>query len=183
LGIVLFCLRFPDQALARSSAAIAEARKLASSDVFGCGLEYRHQAPFRLSEVTQSWVSERTQLVAVATEQRFPRLAFGGDDLSRLGKGLVLQPACKRVLADGHVEPQPPRALEMWMEDRATRERDASALGRFRQCQRVVNMREALPDKHAGGRLREQFKPDAFEGATDAAESRSSRAVAGDGGH
>ena len=29
LGIVLFCLGFPDQALARSSAAIAEARKLA----------------------------------------------------------------------------------------------------------------------------------------------------------
>src|SRR6516164_7079649 len=38
LGIVLFCLGFPDQALGRSSAAIAEARKLASSDVFGCGL-------------------------------------------------------------------------------------------------------------------------------------------------
>ena len=72
MGIVLFCLSFPDQALARSSAAIAEARKLASSDVFGCALEYRHQAPFCLSEMTQSWVSEPTQLVAVATEQRFP---------------------------------------------------------------------------------------------------------------
>jgi len=29
LGIVLFCLGFPDQALARSNAAIAEARRLA----------------------------------------------------------------------------------------------------------------------------------------------------------
>jgi hypothetical protein len=28
-------------------------------------------------------------------------------------------------------------------------------------------MREALPDKHAGGRLHEQFKSDAFDGAHD----------------
>ena len=70
-----------------------------------------------------------------------------------------------RVLADGQVERQPRRALEMWAEDRARREPDASTFRRFRLSQRVVNMREALPDKHAVGRLREQCKSDAIDGA------------------
>jgi adenylate cyclase len=49
LGIVLLCLGFPDQALARSNAAIAEAQRLAYSAPF-C---------FRSSETTQPLVSGR----------------------------------------------------------------------------------------------------------------------------
>jgi predicted ATPase len=71
LEIVLFCLGFPEQALARSSAAIAEARRLAhppslaSSLVLGARL---------LSLVgDHAALGERAgQLIAVATEQGFP---------------------------------------------------------------------------------------------------------------
>jgi len=70
LGIVLFCLGFPDQALARSSAAIAAARKLAygpslvTSLALGCTL---------LSLVgDDAALGERAdELVAVTTEQGF----------------------------------------------------------------------------------------------------------------
>jgi class 3 adenylate cyclase/predicted ATPase len=71
LEIVLFCLGFPERALARSSAAIAEARRLAhppslaSSLVLGARL---------LSLVgDDAALGERAgQLIAVATEQGFP---------------------------------------------------------------------------------------------------------------
>jgi class 3 adenylate cyclase/predicted ATPase len=71
LGIVLFCLGFPDQALARKSAAIAEARKLVHpvslSHSLGVGT-----VPLWLvgdNAVLREWIN---QLVAVMTEHDFP---------------------------------------------------------------------------------------------------------------
>jgi predicted ATPase len=69
LGIVLFCLGFPDQALARSNAAIAEARRLAHPPTLAVSLSFgaklllvRYDAA--LNELTD-------QLAAVAAEQGF----------------------------------------------------------------------------------------------------------------
>ena len=83
LGIVLFCLGYPDQALVQSSAAIAEARSLAHppslvSLAFGARL---------LSLVgDNAALDERAdELIAVATEQGFPFWRAHGNDLSRLG--------------------------------------------------------------------------------------------------
>jgi len=77
LGIVLYCLGFPDQALARSRAAVAEARRLdlpaslASSLSLGAIL-----LSFVGDEGTlDNWVG---QLVAVATEQGFPAWRAAG---------------------------------------------------------------------------------------------------------
>jgi predicted ATPase len=77
LGILLFCLGFPDQALARSNAAIAEARRLAHppslalSFAFGVVLLLLVGDDAALDE----WAD---QLVAVTTEQGFPLWrAFG----------------------------------------------------------------------------------------------------------
>jgi class 3 adenylate cyclase/predicted ATPase len=71
LGIVLFCLGFPDQALAQSSSAIAEARRLAHPPSLAWSLT--------LGAVLLSLVGENSaldepagQLVEVATEQGFP---------------------------------------------------------------------------------------------------------------
>jgi predicted ATPase len=71
LGIVLLCLGFPDQALARSSAAIAEARKLAHPSSLASALSL---GPILLSlvgddAVLGEWADE---LVTVTTEQGFP---------------------------------------------------------------------------------------------------------------
>jgi class 3 adenylate cyclase/predicted ATPase len=71
LGIVLFCLGFPDQALARSSVAIAEARRLAHPSSLAAGLA---TGTLLLSLVGDNallgeWADE---LVAVATEHGFP---------------------------------------------------------------------------------------------------------------
>ena len=71
LGIVLFCLGYSDQALARSSAAIAEARRLAHQPSLAGSLAMR----IRLLSLVGDDVAldERVgQLVAVATEQGFP---------------------------------------------------------------------------------------------------------------
>ncbi|HEX9396923.1 MAG TPA: tetratricopeptide repeat protein, partial [Burkholderiales bacterium] len=71
LGLVLFCLGFPDQALAQSSAAIAEARRLAhpptlvSSLAFGTNLLSFAGGNAAL----EKWADE---LVAVTTEQGYP---------------------------------------------------------------------------------------------------------------
>jgi len=72
LGIVLFCLGYPDQALARSNEAIGEARRLAHPPTLALSLA--------LGTVLHSLVgdnaglTERTdQLIAVTTEQGFPR--------------------------------------------------------------------------------------------------------------
>ena len=71
LGIVLFCLGFPDQAMARGSAAITEARRLAHSPSLTFSLSL---GAVLLSLVGDDLaLDERTaQLVAVATEQGFP---------------------------------------------------------------------------------------------------------------
>jgi DNA-binding winged helix-turn-helix (wHTH) protein/predicted ATPase len=71
LGIVLFSLGYPDQALARSNAAIAEDRRLAHPPSLATGLA--------LGNILLSLVGENAafderagELVAVATEQGFP---------------------------------------------------------------------------------------------------------------
>jgi len=72
LGMDLFCLGYPNQAGARSTAAIAEAKRLghppslAASLAIGAGL----LSLGRDSAVLGEWAD---QLVAVATEQGFPR--------------------------------------------------------------------------------------------------------------
>ena len=77
LGVALLCLGFPDQALARSNAAIAEARSLAHSPSLASAL--------MIGAILHSIVGENgalddrvDDLVAVATEQAFPQWrAFG----------------------------------------------------------------------------------------------------------
>jgi class 3 adenylate cyclase/predicted ATPase len=71
LGIVLFCLGYPDQALAHGNGAIAEARRLAHPPSLAGGLA----AASRLLSLVgdDEALEERTdQLVAVTTEQGFP---------------------------------------------------------------------------------------------------------------
>ena len=71
LGIVLFCLGFPDQALARSSAAIAEARRLAHPPSLAGSLAIGARLLSLVGD--DAALDERAdQLVAVATEQGFP---------------------------------------------------------------------------------------------------------------
>jgi predicted ATPase len=71
LGVVLFCLGFPDQALARSNAAIAEARRLAHPPSLASCLG---NGATVLSLVTNNAALDEwtDQQVAVATEQGFP---------------------------------------------------------------------------------------------------------------
>jgi predicted ATPase len=71
LGIVLFCLGFPDQSLARTNAAIAEARRLTHPPSLAVSLS--------LGAVPLSFVGDNAalderarELVAVTTEQGFP---------------------------------------------------------------------------------------------------------------
>src|SRR5439155_10467427 len=70
LGHVLFCLGFPDQALARSNTAIAEARRLAHPPSLAQSLSMGARL---LSLVGDNAAVEEhaDQLVAVATEQGF----------------------------------------------------------------------------------------------------------------
>jgi class 3 adenylate cyclase/predicted ATPase len=77
LGNVLFCLGFPDQAFARSSAAIDEARRLAHSHSLAMSLIFDTALTSLVGD--NSTLGERAdQLVAVATEQGFPQyLAMG----------------------------------------------------------------------------------------------------------
>ena len=71
LGIVLFCLGFPDQALARSNAAIAEARRLAHPPSLAASLAIGARLLSLVGD--NAALDERAdQLVAVATEQGFP---------------------------------------------------------------------------------------------------------------
>ena len=77
LGIVLFCLGFPDQALARSSAAIAEARRLARPLSLPMSLA-NGATVLSLVGDTAALDERADELVAVATEQGFPLWrAFG----------------------------------------------------------------------------------------------------------
>jgi TolB-like protein/class 3 adenylate cyclase/predicted ATPase len=71
LGIVLFCLGYPDQALKRSSAAIAEARRLAHLPSFAQCLAYG--ARLHALDGDNAALGERAgQLIAMATEHSFP---------------------------------------------------------------------------------------------------------------
>ena len=71
LGIVLFCLGFPDQALAQSNAAIAEARRLAHPPSLAVSLALGARLLSLVGD--NAALDERAdQLVAVATEQGFP---------------------------------------------------------------------------------------------------------------
>jgi predicted ATPase len=71
LGIVLFCLGFPDQALARSSAAIAEARRLAHPPSLAVNLATGTRLLSLVGDAAA--LDERAdELIVVATEQGFP---------------------------------------------------------------------------------------------------------------
>jgi DNA-binding winged helix-turn-helix (wHTH) protein/predicted ATPase len=71
LGVVLFCLGFPDQALAQSNKAIAEARRLPHPPTLAMSLS---MAAHRLSIIGDDIGLEQRvdDLVAVATDQGFP---------------------------------------------------------------------------------------------------------------
>ena len=71
LGLVLFCLGFPDQALARSNAAIAEARRLGHPPSLAVSLSLGARLLSLVGDnaVCGEWGD---QLVAVTTEQGFP---------------------------------------------------------------------------------------------------------------
>jgi class 3 adenylate cyclase/predicted ATPase len=71
LGIVLFCLGYPDEALVQSNAAISEARRLAHQPSLALSLNFG--ARLHLLAGDNAAVGERAdQLVAVSTEQGFP---------------------------------------------------------------------------------------------------------------
>jgi predicted ATPase len=71
LGIVLFCLGFPDQALAQSNAAIAEAPRLVHPPSLAMSLDNGARLLTLIGEKTA--LAERTdQLVAGTTEHGFP---------------------------------------------------------------------------------------------------------------
>jgi predicted ATPase len=70
-AIVLFCLGFPDQALARSGAAIDDARRLAHPPSLALSLSLG-TLPLSLVGDNVALDERAAQLVAVATEQGFP---------------------------------------------------------------------------------------------------------------
>jgi predicted ATPase len=70
LGSVLFCLGYPDQALARSNAAIAEALRLGHRPSLAVSLAFDARLLLLLGD--EAALSERaTQLIAVSSEQSF----------------------------------------------------------------------------------------------------------------
>jgi len=71
LGLVLFCLGFPDQALARINAAISEARRLAHPPSLASTLA-NGSTVLSLVGDNRALAEWTDQLVAVATEQGFP---------------------------------------------------------------------------------------------------------------
>jgi predicted ATPase len=72
LGVALFCLGFPDQALAQTNAAIAEARRLVHSPTLASGLVI---GAILLSVLDDGGVLNELvdELVAVAAEKGFPQ--------------------------------------------------------------------------------------------------------------
>ena len=86
LAIVLFCLGYPDQALARSNVAIAEARRLAHPPSMALSLAL---GSLLLSLVgDHAAVDERADQLDCGDDRAgFPLLGCNGNDLSRLGKG------------------------------------------------------------------------------------------------
>jgi predicted ATPase len=78
LGIVLFCLGFPDLALARSTAAIADARRLAHPPSLVGSLAIAARLLSLVGEIAA--LDERAgELVAVTTEQGFPHWGAQGN--------------------------------------------------------------------------------------------------------
>jgi predicted ATPase len=71
LAIVLFCLGFPDQALAQSNAAVAEARRLGHPPTLIVTLE-THSRLLSLSGDSAALDEPASQMIALATEQAFP---------------------------------------------------------------------------------------------------------------
>ena len=72
LGIDLFCLGYPDQALARTNEAIAEARRLAHPPSLALSLDHGARLLTLVGE--EAPLGEQAdQLVALATEQGFPQ--------------------------------------------------------------------------------------------------------------
>jgi predicted ATPase len=71
LGIVFFCLGFPDQALAWSKAAIADARRLGHAPSLAGSLGFSVML-LSLAGENAALEERADQLVAVATEQGFP---------------------------------------------------------------------------------------------------------------
>jgi hypothetical protein len=85
LEIVLFCLGFPDQALAMSSAKIAEARRLAHPSTLALSLDNGARLLTLVGD--NAALDERAgELIAVANRAGFSPLACGGNDLSRVGQ-------------------------------------------------------------------------------------------------
>src|SRR6266851_6548329 len=71
LGIVLFCLGHPERALARSNAALAEARKLAHPPSLAVNLSFGAVLVSLIGD--DEVLGERADdLLALATEQNFP---------------------------------------------------------------------------------------------------------------
>jgi class 3 adenylate cyclase/predicted ATPase len=78
LGLALFCLGFPDQALAQSNAAIAEARRLAHPPSLAVSLTLGARVLSLVGD--NAALDERAdQLVAVTTEQGFAYWGAAGD--------------------------------------------------------------------------------------------------------
>jgi len=77
LGIVLLCLGFPDQALATTSRAITEARRLAHLPSLASGLTDRIRSLWLVGDIT-ALDEQLEQLDEVATEQRFPHWGAEG---------------------------------------------------------------------------------------------------------
>jgi predicted ATPase len=71
LGIVFFCLGFPDQAVALSNAAVAEARRLAHPPSLAASLAVGSNL-LSLVENNTALRQRAHELVALATEQGFP---------------------------------------------------------------------------------------------------------------
>jgi predicted ATPase len=85
LGIVLFCLGYPEQALAQSDAAIAEARRLAHPPSLASSLAFGTTVLSLLRD--NAALDERAgQLVAIATELGFPLWGVAGTS----HRGLVM---------------------------------------------------------------------------------------------
>ena len=85
LGIVLFCLGFPDQALGRSNAAIVEARRLAHPPSLAVSLMFGVRLlSFFGDDVPLD--QQVAQLVGVASEQGFPQYRAWGTIYRGLAK-------------------------------------------------------------------------------------------------
>jgi len=78
LGLALFCLGFPDQALAQSNAAVAEARRLAHPPSLAVSLTLGARLLWLVGD-NAALDGQAEQLVAVTTEQGFPYWRAVGD--------------------------------------------------------------------------------------------------------